>query len=323
MRPVNPVGAVDPAAGDGAGAGAGGRLRVHHDVGRSLTATWDGVDLMTYVYDGRMPASEAPKPYVHPLRTRSGALVSAYRPHDHRWHKGLQMTVSNLSGENFWGGPTYVHGQGYVPLDNVGSMRHVSFERLAVDPAAVDVQERLAWWTAAGERWVDERRRLRLHGLEAEDGSWVLDVDVELTNVRGQELAVGSPTTQGRPLAGYTGLFWRGPRAWTGGEVLASDGRSGEGLMGEASPWLSFSGDHDDVDGGGTVVVVARRSPDAAPTRWFVRSEPFPALNPSPAFDEEVVVAPGGSLALSHRVVVADRRWGREEVESCLARLAP
>ena len=30
--------------------------------------------------------------------------MTGYRPHDHRWHKGLQMTWTHVSGENFWGG---------------------------------------------------------------------------------------------------------------------------------------------------------------------------------------------------------------------------
>lgn len=297
------------------------RLGVDHAIGRSLTASWDGVDLLTYVYDGRMPTVEAPKPYFHPMRTRSGGLVTAFRPHDHRWHKGLQMTVSHLSGQNFWGGPTYVHGQGYVQLDNVGSMQHRSFESLEVGPESLAVVERLAWSTSGGEHWVDERRSFRLHGLAAEDGSWVLDVVSEMENVRGEVLEVGSPTTHGRPLAGYGGLFWRGPRSWTGGEVLAAEGRSGPGLMGESSPWLAYSGQHDDVDGGGTVVVVAQTSSSAAPTRWFVRDDPFPAVNPSPAFADEVLLGPGAVLTLAHRVVVADRRWDRAEVEACLARV--
>ncbi|MFI6290470.1 DUF6807 family protein [Nonomuraea sp. NPDC050790] len=27
-------------------------------------------------------------------RTLDGDVVTGYRPHDHRWHKGLQMTAS-------------------------------------------------------------------------------------------------------------------------------------------------------------------------------------------------------------------------------------
>ena len=40
------------------------------------------------------------------------------------------MTWTNVSGANFWGGPTYVDGEGYVWLDNVGSIRHDGFSEV-------------------------------------------------------------------------------------------------------------------------------------------------------------------------------------------------
>src|SRR3954454_12740441 len=104
-----------------------------------------------------MPPFEGPKPYLHPVRTLAGDVVTGYRPHDHRWHKGVQMTASHMSGENFWAGGSYVHGRGYVDLPNVGTMRdeelatHADGDRLAIG-------EQLSWLTQAGERWVEELR---------------------------------------------------------------------------------------------------------------------------------------------------------------------
>ena len=97
----------------------------------AVTATVDDSEIGTYVFAPDAVASESPKPYWHPLRALDGGLVTGYRPWDHRWHKGLQMTWTHLSGQNFWGGPTYVHGEGYVMRDNAGRMRHDSFTRRA------------------------------------------------------------------------------------------------------------------------------------------------------------------------------------------------
>ncbi|WP_329812813.1 DUF6807 family protein, partial [Streptomyces sp. GSL17-113] len=63
-----------------------------------------GSELMAYVYAPDPDPFESRKPYAHPLRTLGGRTVTGYRPNDHRWHKGLQMTASHLSGQNFWGG---------------------------------------------------------------------------------------------------------------------------------------------------------------------------------------------------------------------------
>ncbi len=45
-------------------------------------------------------------------------------------------------------------------------------------------------------------------------------------------IPIGSPTTRGRENAGYGGLFWRGPRSFTGGSVLAPGVAGGDELRG-------------------------------------------------------------------------------------------
>jgi hypothetical protein len=298
-----------------------GTLTVTHVHGREIVVSAAGVDIATYVYQPRMPAFESSKPYLHPLRTLSGALVSAYRPSDHRWHKGIQMTISHLSGQNFWGGNTYRHPDGYRPLDNVGQMRHDSFELVDVTQQALALRESLTWITSAGEHWVAERREIRIHGVDVRRGVWVLDFGTELRNIRGAELLFGSPTTAGRPNAGYTGFFWRGPRGWTGGQITTADG-GGPETMGRESAWLAYTGQHDEVDGGGTVLVFAGSSTAPVPLKWFVRNDPFPAVNPSPAFDKEIALEPDESFRLAHRVVFADHAWDRPEIEAFAAEYA-
>jgi hypothetical protein len=294
-------------------------LTVTHAHGLRIGVAVGDVEIAAYVYGEDIPAFEAPKPYLHPMRTLSGALVSAYRPHDHRWHKGLQMTWSHVSGQNFWGGNTYVRGQGYTPKDNVGAMRHDRFDLVEPTGEELTLTERLTWVASTGQEWVSERRSLRFHGVDRARGVWVLDFATELTNIRGEALALGSPTTHGRENAGYTGLFWRGPRGFTGGEIITADGGGGPETMGTtASPWLAYTGRNDEVDGGATVLVLAGTTSRGEIT-WFVRNDPFPAINPSPAFSEEITLADGEVLALAHRIVVADRIWTRAEIEACAA----
>ncbi|MFH8841864.1 PmoA family protein [Streptomyces sp. NPDC017868] len=262
----------------------------------ALTVRARGAELFRYVHRPVMDPFEAPKPYLHPVRTLAGRVVTGYRPHDHRWHKGVQFTASWLSGENFWGGGTYLRGQGYVDLPNLGTMRSLTVSAETDHDRAV-VTEDLAWRTMAGERWIDERRTLTARDVEAD--SWTLEVTTALTNVHDTELVFGSPGTQGRELAGYSGLFWRGPREFTGGDVI------GPG-MGEPGDWLAFVGAHDEVDHSSTLLFLD--DPDH-PCQWFVRSEPIPAVNPSLAFDKEVPLAPGDTLARRYRIVVADGAW--------------
>ncbi|MEU4251575.1 PmoA family protein [Amycolatopsis sp. NPDC026612] len=275
--------------------------------GDGVAARAGEVELFRYVYQPPTSPFEGPKPYLHPVRTLAGDVVTAFRPHDHRWHKGLQMTATDVSGQNFWGGVTYVRDRGYLELPNVGTMRHVD---LVVEQDGF--AERLTWHTQAGEHWVDEVRRLAVHDVDGE--SWALEFATELTNVRGAPLVFGSPTTSGRDLAGYTGLFWRGPRAFTDGEIIAADGQGGPGMMGKEAPWLAYVGHHDEVDRSSTLLFLDH--PGNEVTRWFVRATPFPAVNPSFAFFDELGLAPGGTLNLRYRVVVADGAWDRTRLES-------
>ncbi len=68
---------------------------------------------------GTIPTS-SPRPYLHRVATLAGTVVTAQHPADHDWHNGVGMAIPDVNGTSFWGGGTYVHGQGYVLLDNHG-----------------------------------------------------------------------------------------------------------------------------------------------------------------------------------------------------------
>jgi hypothetical protein len=271
--------------------------------------------IFRYVYGPATEPRESPKPYFHPLYTLGGELVSVFRPHDHVWHKGLAMTWAVLSGQNFWGGPTYVHGQGYVQLDNNGQIVHRGWDELRADAEQVVLAERLDWIASTGQTWLAENRRIAVAELDPTRRLWSLDFEIALRNVAGRVLTFGSPTTEGRPLAGYGGLFWRGPRSFTGGKILAAEGLEGPELMGKAAAWLAFVGRHDGSGGASTLVFLDRPGNPRYPTKWFVRSEPFAAVSFAFAFDEELDLAIGDALHLRYRVAIADGAWSRKEIE--------
>lgn len=263
------------------------------DDGAALTASHDGVSLCRYVYRPPEPAVESPRPYFHPVRTLTGDIVSIYRPHDHVWHKGIAWSLPHVGSQNFWGGPTFVRDKGYVQLDNNGTQAHRS---LTVD--GTHVRQELDWLAADGSLWFRERRGLRLSLV---DGGWSLVFSTAMTNVSGATVAIGSPTTAGRPNAGYGGLMWRGPRSFTDGEVLLPTGTGGDELMGCRAPWLAYRGRHDGHGRTSTLAFVAERS-----VMWFVRATPFACVCPAPFFATEVPVEPEETLRLTYAVVIAD-----------------
>jgi Methane oxygenase PmoA len=260
---------------------------------------------------------ESPRPFFHPVRTLRGDLVTIYRPHDHIWHKGVALSLPHLGAENFWGGPTFRNGA-YVQERNDGAMRHEGFDVAVAKDEVVRLEERLIWVTESGQKPVTERRRIAATTLPDADSAWLLAFETTLVNVSGAEIVIGSPTTEGRPNAGYGGLFWRGPRSFTGGTVVTPGDTGGDELMGTRAPWLAFTGRHDEHGRSSTLVFCDSPLNFSYPSQWFVRSTPFAAVCPAPFFDTEFPFVPDAALTLRYDIAIAD---GAPDPAAC-ARLA-
>jgi hypothetical protein len=286
----------------------------------SARGSWQGSELFRYVYQPPDPVIESPRPYFHPVKTLGGDLVSLQRPHDHAWHKGIAWSLSNVGPANFWGGPTYLRGVGYRQLDNNGQMRHDGFDTLTADGAVLRIGERLSWVTQQGGTWIEEQRRIRA-SVRPDGDAWQLSFATAMRNVAGHVLKIGSPTTEGRPDAGYSGLVWRGPRSFSGGTVITPDGPGGDELMGWRGPWLGFTGRHDGHGRASTLVFCDRPENFAAPSPWFVRTGVFACVCPAPFFGREYPLEAGETLTLGYDVLIAD---GALDVARCgeLARQA-
>jgi hypothetical protein len=278
---------------------------VDHTVGRDIRVSHAGRPLFGYTYAPDTVQLESPKPYLHPIRTLDGDLVSLFRPHDHVWHKGIAWSLPNVGDDNFWGGPTYLRDRGYVQLPNNGTARHRDLTRLDVAADAVSIEHRLDWTTEAGRPVFEETRGLTTR-LVGDGTAWALIFETRMTNVSGDTIAIGSPTTAGRDNAGYGGLFWRGPRSFTGGVIHSPAGSGGEELRGTREEWMGFSGQHDQSARWSTLVMVDDRSNPRHPPQWFARTENFACLCPAPFFSEELDVPAGSTLVLRYAVVIAD-----------------
>src|SRR5205823_3199677 len=144
----------------------------------------------------------------------------------------------------------------------------------------------------------------------------------ELVNVSGGALEFGSPTTEGRPAAGYGGLFWRGPRSFLHGRIQAGGGLEGPEVMGRCAPWLAFTGRHDGTLNSSTVVLVDDPANPRHPTQWFVREDPYACAGTAFMFDRPYGLEAGGRLRQRYRVVVAGGELEPPRIEERVARYA-
>jgi Methane oxygenase PmoA len=305
-------------------------LRVTEIATQAVSVTAGELELCRYIVDSDAEAIESPRPYLHPVRTLAGDIITLYRPHDHPWHHGISLALPNVGEANFWGGGMLLRGSDGTVREalNNGVQRHDGFDESGVvDGGGVAVAERLSWVTEHGETWIAERRRLAVRVLPDEQ-AWVLSFATTLTNTRASAIEFGSPTTNGRPNAGYGGLFWRGRRELDGGTVVLADGPESPGgpfgsdaseVMGKRGRWLSYTGRHDGHGRSSTVVFVDRPANPRHPTKWFVRSRPYACVCPAPFFDQTYRLPAEESVSLSYHIVIANGAWDRARVEAAVS----
>jgi hypothetical protein len=273
-------------------------LLLQHEPGRHVDVTMgDGALLWRYVYAPGTPATEAPRPFAHPVRSLAGDTLTNFRPNDHPWHHALSLTLTSVESLNFWGGPTHSAAGGYQWRDNHGAQLHR--EWLALTPERLE--QRLAWCEArTGRELLHEHRTL--HTTLA-TGAWSLHWTSELRNVTGRDLMLDNyHSRDGLAGSHYTGLLFRGARdllddhgdATLG--ITADGGLAGEtAVQGASARWMEWSCQHD----GSLRRTRIRFENVGGPLPWFVR-----AKQPSAVFafhrEHTHVLPAGGTLRLDH-----------------------
>ncbi|WOP19320.1 DUF6807 family protein [Raineyella sp. LH-20] len=246
------------------------------------------------------PAFESPRPYWHPLRTLHGAVVSDHRPPDHSWHWGLSLAVANIRVNaldeevNLWGGVTWVTGDGYRQLNNNGSERHDGWRT-----SAGGATEDLTWCTAGGQEFLAETRA---HRLVAVRTGWALRVTSTWRNLTDDVIVFGSPTTAGRPNAGYGGFFLRGSEALRGARVeLDGSPIDADAAMGERGMAMSLL-----APGGLRVTMRSLPGNPVEPTPWFVRTDPVVMLCAAPFFHTQWTLSAGQQVTWVWELQIED-----------------
>lgn len=270
-------------------------------------ATAPGVPLVRYATGADLPPVHSPRPYLHPVHTAAGTSVTDLSPVDHRHHYGMSFAVPVVNGTSYWGGRTFLRDEGPTLLPNHG--RQVPRSRRA---DAGTLAEQIAWLDERGADLLREERTLDAAAW-TDAAAWVLRWSSTLHAEHG-DLRIESPATNGRPQAGYGGLFWRLAAADT--TAVLGDGLAGEAAVhGSTSPWLAF------VQRRGlastTLVLV---QPPAQVRPWFVRVAEYPGAGPALAWDAPALVPAGGTLAAGLAAVLVDRALDADEAAALAVR---
>jgi hypothetical protein len=256
------------------------------------------VQVATYVTDPPLDIRLGPRPYLHPVRTLAGRVVTDALCFDHPWHLGASLTMSDVNGFNLWGGKTFVRGEGYVWLEDHGRIRHNAWL-----PSAAGLAESLSWCDSEGKELLREQREIT---AAAAPHGWSLRFSYALSTPRQTVVVLGSPSSHGRPgRAGYGGFFWRFPPGRATAFTASTDDPNGS-----AEPWVAMT-----VDDAYTLVFHGLEDDD----RWFVRTEEYSGVCAALAFDHPLEVTPDAALNRDITVLVADGVLTREQVNSMVA----
>lgn len=257
-----------------------------------------GIRLADYQLGADLPADHSPRPYLHPLRSLAGVGFTEVAPADHPHHYGVSMAVADVDGTSHWGGRTFVTGTGSTMLANHGRQESLGRTGTAL-PTGQSIEESLVWRDRNDDAQLTEARTIQARPLP--DGAgWLLAWTSVLTASHGA-VRIASPAVNGRPGAGYGGIFWRLPNR--PGTAVLSAGGPGEAVAhGSASPWLALN----QIDGVRQVgLLLTQPAGQARP--WFVRATEYTGAGPMLAAESAVTIEPGDSLSTSLVGVVLDR----------------
>lgn len=272
----------------------------------------DGLELVRRDAGGRMPKVHARRPYLHPVHTLAGVPLTEVSPVDHRHHYGVGIAVPDVNGTSHWGGRTFIEDVGPTLLKNHGRQTSEGI-RIEAAPTARPpgtgaeagevLVEDVLWSDEHGEPQLREERRITARLLPQIPGSpaapgWVLDWRSTLHADHGP-LEIRSPATNGRPGAGYGGLFWRLPIAEST-SVMSAGGAGENRAHGSSSPWVAFVQRH----GGRSTTLLLVQPGQVRP--WFLRSAEYPGACPALAWDSPLLVPAGGSVQLDLVAVLLD-----------------
>jgi hypothetical protein len=246
--------------------------------------------------------SEFPKPFVAPLRSASGKVVTRQFPMaestgestDHRHHRGMWLGYKEVNGFNFWENEFSYHNKlaGKIVLKKLIKVKggkngviHATFDW--IDPSDKVVLTETRTMTFYSDR---ELRKI--------------DFDVTLTAVQ--------KTVFGDDKDGTFAVRLADPLIEKGGSgtMINAAGKKGmKDVWGKPSNWVDYSGELN----GEKLGVAIFEHPDSFhhPTRWHSRDYGLFAANPFAAksFDEsekalETELEPGKSVHLRYMVVI-------------------
>jgi len=246
-------------------------------------------------------------PYVHPLCTPDGTLLTEMAPSDHTWHRAVWFSWKFLQYEspaagdapaklnrvNFWDWAQTKTGKPEGQTRPTGQGRHKA------SPNSYDRDMKIDY-LHGDKLLIEEQRRVHVE-FPRPDGSYAMDWTMTFT-AKDTDITFERTHPKDKPWGGYGGFSYRANNAMKNQIVIDSEGRKGKEGHGKPAKWADFSGEVD----GKAVGVAIFDHPDNPrhPTPWYVATGKMGYLNPAFLFHEPFTLPAGKSFTLKYRMLV-------------------
>ncbi|HEV2350622.1 MAG TPA: PmoA family protein [Terriglobia bacterium] len=261
--------------------------------------------------------AEAPKPYLHPLRSAQGTIVTRGWPmvknipgedHDHPHQRAMFFAHGDINGIDFWGEGRATRAQQTVkgkfyPSEDLPKGRTVLTRleemKSAADSGSIRAQFNLVG--PDGKALGGETQSYVFHGNET---ARVIDCEFSI-HARQTALKMGD-TKEGTFAIRLVKALEEPP-----GHMLNSKGAAGEAaIWGKRADWVDYSGEVEGESVG--ITIFDNPANPKHPTYWHARGYGLFAVNPfaehdyynDPKRDGSITIQPGESLTFRYRVLV-------------------
>lgn len=270
----------------------------------------DGKPFTAFILRG----GDAMKPYLHPLRSAMGKIVTRHfpmemvegEPRDHPHQRGLWFAHDRVNGLDFWNNEaTYTTAnRGRIVVDRITAAKS--------DPQAGSITAILHWLDPQSAKLLEESRQMT---FRAHPTLRILDLDIRLTAVTrvsfgdSKDGALGiriAPVLQEDNSGGHGS---DNQLAHTGTIINAEGMEHEKAVWGKPSNWTDYSGE---IGGEKPGIAIFDHPENSRRARWHVRAYGLFAANPfglstftgDKSQDGSVALEPEGTLHFRYRVII-------------------
>jgi hypothetical protein len=244
-----------------------------------------------------------PKPYLHPLRTATGVIVTRAFPmeqvegetRDHPHHRGLWFTHGDVNGVNFW-----MNELSYKST-NKGKIIELGKPKVKSGAKEGWIESSYEWLAPDGKKLLKETRRTTFYSHPV---NRVIDFDIRLDALDTVKFADTKEGTFAIRLADVLS------EKKTGTMTNAAGAQKMKNVWGKPSPWVDYTGQINGETVG--IAILDHPSNPKHPTHWHSRDYGLFAANifgehdfyNDKSRDGSVTLAPGKSIRFRYRVVI-------------------